>query len=494
MRARQRARTGHRARAATPHFARRPSRRYGSDALSRRHRRQGRGRWPWRAGARASGVGGRRAGAHVARGWGFRHLVYTDIARDGMQTRHRCGGLRAHGAGLRASGSSRRGGVATRGRHRALAPSGRSCIEGVIAGPRRLRGRFSVEEGVAHATRPPGVRKPPPWPPILWDGRRAMLTKRVIPCMDVKDGRVVKGVNFVNLRDAGDPIELAQRYDERARRRGDLPRHHGHERRPRHHGGPRQPRERGSCTCRTAWAAASAAWPTFGTMIAAGADKVSVNSAAVADPVAHHAGGRSRSAARRYSAPSTRSRWPGNPNKWEVYVHGGRKATGIDAVAWAAEAARRGAGEILLTSMDRDGSRDGFDCALTRAVARAVDVPVIASRRRGQAGAFRAGHPGRRGRRRAGRERLSLRRAHRPPGEGAHGEARASPCGCKAPERESGQIARAPSAQASAVSPRPFPKPRTRCLCRRTSKTVMMVPARSRRAPMLPPRTRSRHA
>ena len=86
-----------------------------------------------------------------------------------------------------------------------------------------------------------------------------------------------------------------------------------------------------------------------------------------------------RSAARPFCAPSTRKRCADNPNKWEVYVHGGRTATGIDAVEWAAEAARRGAGEILLTSMDRDGSKDGFDCALTRAVARAVDIPVIAS-------------------------------------------------------------------------------------------------------------------
>ena len=113
-------------------------------------------------------------------------------------------------------------------------------------------------------------------------------------------------------------------------------------------------------------------------MIAAGADKVSVNSAAIANPelltLAAAAFG-TQAVVCAIDAKSV----AGNPNKWEVYVAGGRKATGIDAVEWAVEAARRGAGEILLTSMDRDGSRDGFDCHLTRTIARAVDIPVIAS-------------------------------------------------------------------------------------------------------------------
>ena len=204
-----------------------------------------------------------------------------------------------------------------------------------------------------------------------------MLTKRVIPCMDVKDGRVVKGVNFVNLRDAGDPIELAQRYDEqkadeviflditatsddrattidlasRASEELHLPYTVG--------GGFRTVED-------------------IRTMIAAGADKVSINSAAVKNPDLI------TEAAKRFGTQAIivaidANQRADNPNKWEVYVAGGRTATGIDAVEWAAEAAKRGAGEILLTSMDRDGSRDGFDCALTRAVARAVDIPVIAS-------------------------------------------------------------------------------------------------------------------
>lgn len=204
-----------------------------------------------------------------------------------------------------------------------------------------------------------------------------MLTKRVIPCMDVKDGRVVKGVNFVNLRDAGDPIELAQRYDEqkadeviflditatsddrattidlasRASEQLHLPYCVG--------GGFRTVAD-------------------MRKMIAAGADKVSVNSAAIKNPELLTLAAAAFGTQAVICAIDAKA-VAGNPNKWEVYVAGGRKATGIDAVEWAVEAARRGAGEILLTSMDRDGSRDGFDCNLTRTIARAVDIPVIAS-------------------------------------------------------------------------------------------------------------------
>ena len=204
-----------------------------------------------------------------------------------------------------------------------------------------------------------------------------MLTKRVIPCMDVKDGRVVKGINFVNLRDAGDPIELAQRYDEqkadeviflditatsddrattidlasRASEQLHLPYCVG--------GGFRTVAD-------------------MRKMIAAGADKVSVNSAAIKNPELLTLAAAAFGTQAVICAIDAKA-VAGNPNKWEVYVAGGRKATGIDAVEWAVEAARRGAGEILLTSMDRDGSRDGFDCHLTRTIARAVDIPVIAS-------------------------------------------------------------------------------------------------------------------
>ena len=204
-----------------------------------------------------------------------------------------------------------------------------------------------------------------------------MLTKRIIPCLDIRDGRVVKGVNFVNLRDAGDPIELAQRYDEqradeviflditatsddrattvelasRASEQLHLPYCVG--------GGFRSVAD-------------------IRKMIAAGADKVSVNSAAVANPELITQAATAFGTQAILCAIDAKQR-ADNPNKWEVYVHGGRKATGIDAVEWAQEAARRGAGEILLTSMDRDGTKAGFDVALTRAVARAVSIPVIAS-------------------------------------------------------------------------------------------------------------------
>lgn len=204
-----------------------------------------------------------------------------------------------------------------------------------------------------------------------------MLAKRVIPCMDVKDGRVVKGVNFVNLRDAGDPIELAARYDAEgadeviflditatsdgrdttvalASRASDelrLPYTVG--------GGFRNVSD-------------------IRTMIAAGADKVSVNSAAVKDPSLITAASEAFGCQAVIVAIDAKH-VAGTRDRWEVYTAGGRNATGIDAVEWAQEAQRRGAGEILLTSMDRDGSREGFDCALTRAVSRAVSIPVIAS-------------------------------------------------------------------------------------------------------------------
>lgn len=204
-----------------------------------------------------------------------------------------------------------------------------------------------------------------------------MLAKRVIPCMDVKDGRVVKGVNFVNLRDAGDPIELAQRYDEQKADEViflDI---------------TATSDDRATTVDLASRASAELHLPYcvgggFRTvadirrMIAVGADKVSVNSAAVKNPALITEAAKAFGSQAILCAVDAKQ-VKGNPNKWEVYVAGGRKATGIDAVQWAVEACKRGAGEILLTSMDRDGSKDGFDCALTRAVARAVTIPVIAS-------------------------------------------------------------------------------------------------------------------
>ena len=204
-----------------------------------------------------------------------------------------------------------------------------------------------------------------------------MLTKRVIPCLDVKNGRVVKGVNFVNLRDAGDSVELAAEYD---RQGADevvfldiTATHEGRKT-------TIDMASRASAEVHIPYAVGGGfrELADMRTMIAAGADKVSLNSAAITDPSLITAGALAFGSQAVLVAIDAK-RVPGNPNKWTAYIHGGRKDTGIDAVEWAVEAAKRGAGEILLTSMDCDGSKDGFDLALTRAVARAVDIPVIAS-------------------------------------------------------------------------------------------------------------------
>ena len=205
------------------------------------------------------------------------------------------------------------------------------------------------------------------------------LTRRIIPCLDVTAGRVVKGVNFVNLIDAGDPVEIARRYDEQgadeltflditATSDGRdlilpiieqvasqvfIPLTVG--------GGVRQVSD-------------------IQRLLNAGADKVSINSAAITNPDLVRAAADYHGSqcivvaidARRVSAE-------GEPDRWEVFSHGGRKPTGLDAVAWARRMAELGAGEILLTSMDRDGTKSGFDLALTRTVSDAVAVPVIAS-------------------------------------------------------------------------------------------------------------------
>ena len=209
-----------------------------------------------------------------------------------------------------------------------------------------------------------------------------MLAKRIIPCLDVTGGRVVKGVNFVELRDAGDPVEIAARYNE-------------------------QGADELTFLDITATSdgrdlilpiieavAAQVFIPlTVGggvrtvadvrRLLNAGADKVSFNSAAVADPeVIRAASGKFGAQcivvaidAKQRRGDELAARGPG----WDVYTHGGRRNTGLDAVAWAKQMTGHGAGEILLTSMDRDGTKSGFDLELTRAVSDAVDVPVIAS-------------------------------------------------------------------------------------------------------------------
>jgi cyclase len=205
-----------------------------------------------------------------------------------------------------------------------------------------------------------------------------MLTKRVIPCLDVHEGRVVKGVNFINLQDAGDPVELAAAYDrEGADEVVFLDITATHEERPSMLEVATRTAEEVFIPYTVGGGMRSAA--DIRAMLAAGADKISMNSAAVRDPALVTETARIYGSQGIVSAEYAR-RVPGSaPARWEVFVAGGRTNTGLDAVAWAAEAEKRGAGEILLTSMDRDGTKDGFDLPLTRAVTRAVNVPVIAS-------------------------------------------------------------------------------------------------------------------
>lgn len=205
-----------------------------------------------------------------------------------------------------------------------------------------------------------------------------MLTKRVIPCLDVHAGRVVKGVNFVNLRDAGDPVELAAVYDrEGADELVFLDITATHEERPSMLEVAARTSEEVFIPYTVGGGMRSAA--DIRAMLAAGADKISMNSAAVAAP------GLLTETSRIYGSQCIviaidARRVPGSqPARWEVFVAGGRTNTGLDAVAWAEQAERLGAGEVLLTSMDRDGTKDGFDIDLTRAITSVVNIPVIAS-------------------------------------------------------------------------------------------------------------------
>ncbi|MDO9557365.1 MAG: imidazole glycerol phosphate synthase subunit HisF [Coriobacteriia bacterium] len=205
-----------------------------------------------------------------------------------------------------------------------------------------------------------------------------MLTKRVIPCLDVHAGRVVKGVNFINLRDAGDPVELAAAYDtEGADELVFLDITATHEERPLMLEVARRAAEEvfipytvgGGMRCSA----------DIRAMLAAGCDKISMNSAAVNTPELITETARIYGAQCIVVAIDAR-RVPGSsPTRWEVFVSGGRTNTGMSAVTWAEEAERRGAGEVLLTSMDRDGTKDGYDIDLTRAITDKVNVPVIAS-------------------------------------------------------------------------------------------------------------------
>jgi imidazole glycerol-phosphate synthase subunit HisF len=205
------------------------------------------------------------------------------------------------------------------------------------------------------------------------------LKARVIPCLDVKDGRVVKGVNFVNLRDAGDPVESAIAYDEAgADELCFLDITASHEDRGILLDVVRRTAE--VCFMPLTVGGGIRTTDDIRNLLLAGADKASINSAAVADREIV------RRAAEKFGAQcvvvaidAKRVSAPGKAPRWEIFTHGGRRATDIEAIGYAREVAALGAGEILLTSMDRDGSKQGFDLELTRAVADAVAIPVIAS-------------------------------------------------------------------------------------------------------------------
>jgi cyclase len=205
-----------------------------------------------------------------------------------------------------------------------------------------------------------------------------VLAKRIIPCLDVKDGRVVKGVRFEGLRDAGDPVEAARRYDaEGADEITFLDITASHEGRP----------ALLDIVARTASGVFTPLTVGGGVrserdieaLLDAGADKVSINTAAVSDPeLVRRASERWGSQAIVVAIDARRIPGVGAP-RWSVFTHGGRRDTGLDAIEWAERLVALGAGEILLTSMDRDGTKQGYDLALTRAVADRVPVPVIAS-------------------------------------------------------------------------------------------------------------------
>jgi len=206
-----------------------------------------------------------------------------------------------------------------------------------------------------------------------------MLKVRVIPCLDVKDGRVVKGVNFVDLRDAGDPVEAAKAYDAAgADELCFLDITASHEDRDIIFDVVRHTAE--ECFMPLTVGGGVRTLDDVRALLLAGADKVSINTAAVNDrDFVRQAAEKFGSQCIVVAIDAKRVSADGEPSRWEIFTHGGRKPTGIDAIAFAREVVALGAGEILLTSMDRDGTKAGFDNELTSAIAAAVPVPVIAS-------------------------------------------------------------------------------------------------------------------
>lgn len=211
------------------------------------------------------------------------------------------------------------------------------------------------------------------------DPDKMTLAKRIIPCLDVDAGRVVKGIRFVEIRDAGDPVEVARRYDEQGADEItflDI---------------TASSDERDTMVHVVEQVASQVFIPlTVGggirtlddirRMLIAGADKVSINTAAIKNPgFVGEASDRFGSQCIVVAIDAKCTSEENQPKRWEIFTHGGRNATGLDAIEWAVQMEQQGAGEILLTSMDRDGTRDGFDLELTRAISEAVTIPVIAS-------------------------------------------------------------------------------------------------------------------
>jgi len=206
-----------------------------------------------------------------------------------------------------------------------------------------------------------------------------MLKARIIPCLDVKDGRVVKGVNFVDLRDAGDPVQIAKAYDEAgADELCFLDITATHENRGIIFDVVRQAAEQ--CFMPLTVGGGVRTLDDIRQLLLAGADKVSINTAAVKDPqFVEEAARKFGSQCIVVAVDAKKVSADGEPMRWEIFTHGGREPTGIDAIEFAMKVVALGAGEILLTSMDRDGTGDGFDLELTGAISSAVEVPVIAS-------------------------------------------------------------------------------------------------------------------
>ena len=269
-----------------------------------------------------------------------------------------------------------------------------------------------------------------------------MFKVRVIPCLDVKDGRVVKGVKFLDLRDAGDPVAAAIGYDAAgADELTFLDITASHENRDIMLDVVRRTAE--ACFMPLTVGGGVRTVEDIRKLLASGADKVSINTAAVARREFV------REAAEKFgdqcivvAIDAKKVSKPGEPERWEIFTHGGRNPTGLDAIDYAREVVALGAGEILLTSMDRDGTRQGFDIPLTRAIADAVPVPVIASGGVGTLAAPGRGHSRRPRHRRARGLDLSLRRALGARGQGLHGARRPADAARSVEERMANRACR----------------------------------------------------